>query len=325
MPKVSVIVPAYNYGAYIQQCLESILGQRNFADLELIVVDDGSTDATADIVRGIYDDRLISIRRDRNLGHIATLNEGFARASGKYFTHVGADDFWHEDFLGTVVPFLDRFENVGLVHTNCALVNSLGEVTAERASRTPFTGDFQGNEASWLLFDNYFPPHGTLFRREALGLIGGAYSESMPFSEDWRLWLTIAKGSECQYVDRVLVYYRVHDRNLHTELYRTVRAEQSEIRILDEFFDDPELAPELGRLRGRAYGARYRYYADVYFGGGMMSEVRRCCRLAVRHNPRLIQDTTIWRRYLGSLMHARLYADLKKAYRKIPGGGGVYV
>jgi glycosyltransferase involved in cell wall biosynthesis len=319
VPKISVIVPAFNYGAYIQQCLESILAQRGLADLELVVVDDGSTDTTEDVVRGIRDDRLIYIRREQNLGHIATLNEGFARAGGKYFVHVGADDFWHADFLNTVVPFLDRFENVGLVHTNCALVNSRGEVTAERASRAPFAGDFQGNEAPFLLFENYFPPHGTLFRREALGLIGGGYSELMPFSEDWRLWLAIAKRADCQYVDRMLVYYRVHGRNLHSELHRTIRAEQSEIRILDEFFDDPGLSVQLQRLRRKAYAARYRHYADIYFGGGMMAHVRRCCRLAVSYDPMLITDTTLWRRYLGSMLHAKAYAGLKSGYHNVRG------
>ena len=197
MPKVSVIVPSYNYAEYIGTCIESILGQEGFSDFELIIVDDASRDDSVEVIRRYAaDPRVVFVRHEENQGHIRTINHGFRLARGEYLAHVGSDDYWDPRFLATCVPILDAHAEVGLVHSNCATVEADGSIGEERASNIPVPAGFKGSELVPLLYENYFPPHGTLFRRAGLELIGGEYSLALPYSEDWRLWLAIFFSSE---------------------------------------------------------------------------------------------------------------------------------
>jgi glycosyltransferase involved in cell wall biosynthesis len=313
MPAVSVVVPSYNYAEYIGKCIESILGQRGFSDFELIVVDDASVDGSQEVIRSFDDPRLTLVCHEENQGHIRTINEGFRRSTGRYLVHVGSDDYWDPDFLSSTVRVLEEHPEVGLVHTNYAMVEADGTIASPRAENIPFTGDFKGSELRWLLFENYFPPHGTLFRRSGLELIGGSYSEELPYSEDWRLWLAIGSRSPTYFLDHVLAYYRCHDRNLHTRVLKSGLGEKVEIGILDEFFSRPGLDDEVRELRDQVYAAQYRRYADNYFGIGQMRQCRRCLHIALRHRPSIILERPFLRRYAASLLPLSVHHAVRAA------------
>ncbi|HEX8273652.1 MAG TPA: glycosyltransferase [Longimicrobiaceae bacterium] len=313
MPRVSVVVPAYNYAAYVGACLESVLGQRGFADLEVVVVDDGSTDGTREAVASfLRDPRVVLVAHERNRGHVAAVNAGLRRAGGEYLARVDADDFWDPEFLARTVPVLDAHPGVGMVHTACRLVDAEGRTTSERGADIPYPDGFRGDPLPWLLFDNFVPPAGALFRRGALELIGGAFSEEVPYSEDWRLWLAIARRHPVAFVDAPLAAYRVHGRNLHSALQRTRRAEESERRILDEVFADPLLAPEHRALRGRVYARHARRHADAHFGFGDRAGCLRCLRDALRHDPASLADPGFWKRGLLASLPEPLYRVLRR-------------
>ncbi len=313
MPRVSVVVPSYNYAAYVGTCLASVLGQRGFADLEVVVVDDGSTDGSREVIAAFLDDpRVVLVAHEGNRGHVRAVNEGLRRATGEYVARVDADDFWDPEFLARTVPVLDADPAVGMVHTNYRLVDGDGRVTSARGANIPYADGFRGDPLPWLLFDNYVPPAGALFRRAALELIGGEFSEDVPYSEDWRLWLAVARRHPVAYVDAPLAAYRVHGRNLHSALQRTRRAEEAERRILDEVFADPLLAPEHRVLRGRVYARHARRHADGYFGFGDRAECRRCLRQAVRHNAATVLEAGFWKRYLLASLPEGVYRVLKR-------------
>lgn len=313
MPRVSVVVPSYNYAAYLGECMASVLGQRGFDDLELIVVDDASTDGSREVIGGfLHDPRVVYVQHAGNQGHIRTMNDGFRRARGEYVAHIGADDFWEPELLARTVPVLDASPRVGLVHTNYRLVDGEGRVTSERGTNVPYPDGFQGDPLPWLLFENFIPPVASLFRRGALELIGGEFSEEVPYSEDWRLWLAVARRHPVAYVDAPLASYRVHGRNLHSALQRTRRAEGAERRILDEVFADERLAPEHRALRGRVYARQARRHADAYFGFGDRAECRRCLREAARHDLASLADPGFWKRGLLASLPERLYRVLKR-------------
>lgn len=318
-PKVSVIVPSYNHAGYVGLCIESILGQRGFSDLELIVVDDASTDDSAEVIGRFRDPRLVFHRQETNQGHVRNMNDGFRRASGKYLVHVGSDDYWHPDFLATCVPVLDAHPDVGLVHTNYAMVGPDGTVTQPRANDIPVPGGFRGSELEPLLYGNYFPAAGTLFRREGLELVGGRYDEDLPYGEDWRLWLAIARRWNCHFVDEPLVYYRVHEGNLHTGILRSRAGAASEMRILDEVFADPSLPAEIRRQADRVYATHLQRYADGYFAWGLMQDCRSCLRAAAARDRRALVAPTFWKRYLASLVPRGMYRGVQRTYRKIAG------
>ena len=276
------------------------------------MVDDGSTDGSREVIAAfLADPRVVFVAHERNRGHIRAVNDGLRRATGEYVARVDADDFWDPEFLARTVPVLDAEPAVGLVHTNYRLVDGDGRETSGRGTNIPYADGFRGDALPWLLFDNFIPPAGALFRRGALGLIGGRFSEEVPYSEDWRLWLAVARRHAVAYVDAPLAAYRVHGRNLHSALQRARRAEAAERRILDEVFADAGLAPEHRALRARAYARHARRHADACFGFGDRDECRRLLREAARCSFGSVLEPGFWKRYLLASLPERLYRVLK--------------
>ena len=317
MPKVSVIIASFNYARFLKQCLESVLGQTGFSDFEVIFIDDGSTDNTAEAIRDFSDQRLTYIRHKDNLGHIQSFNEGFLKAKGRYLVCVGADDYWHPQFLSSTVPMLERYPEVGLVHTNYYLIDTQNNMGAAYGENIPFKQDFKGNELNFLLMDNYLVASGTMFRREALNIIGGTFADDILYAEDWRLWLGIGKHYEFYFLNRPLVYYRCHNDNLHSRLSRDRLAEKSEMRILEDFFSGPDLPLGLKQKKQLVYCKHYRHWADVYFGFGMRQDARRCLRIALKVSPKILLRANFWKRYLATFFSEQFYAKLKSSCGKI--------
>ena len=266
MPRVSVVIPSYNYAAYIGACLESVLGQRGFSDFEVVVVDDASTDGSREVIgRFLHDPRVVLVAHEANQGHIATANSGFRRATGELIARIDADDFWDPAFLARTVALLDARTGAWLAHTNYRLVDGAGRVTSERGTNIPYADGFVGDPLPWLLFENFIPPAAAIFRRGALELVGGEFDAAIPFAEDWRLWMAIARRHPFAYVDAPLASYRVHDRNLHSALLRSRAAEAADLAILSEVFADERLAPAILALRCRVLARHARRHAECYF------------------------------------------------------------
>lgn len=315
MAIVSVIVPCYNYARYLGACLESILQQRGFLDFEVILIDDASPDAPEEAVKRFQDPRICFIRHPRNMGHLATVREGFRRATGRYLARLDADDFWHPDFLKTTVSALEGNPEVGLVHTHYALVDAQGRILPERARPIPFRHGYKGSPLPALLLESYLPPVACLFRRECLGSPEAFFEEAVPYSEDWQLCLRVALRHPFYFVDEVLAFYRVHEANLHVSLARSGKAESSEIRILDLLFSDAGFPEEFRIYRRRAYAACYRRLADQYFGFHKPEEARRCYLQALRYRPHLLFTSPLLRRLLATLLPGAAYERVKGLVR----------
>lgn len=140
-PVVSVIVPVYNREKTIGQAIDSVLAQSS-KDFELIIVDDGSTDRTPDLLAG-YGDRLHVVRRERNssLPSVAR-NVGLAQAKGQYIAFLDSDDFWYPEKLAAQTAFMRDHEQVVLSHTFCHVVDEAGNVQCiRREKEMPRDGD----------------------------------------------------------------------------------------------------------------------------------------------------------------------------------------
>src|SRR6202162_5963963 len=108
--KVSVVIPTYNRAYIIGEALESVLTQ-SYLDFEIVVVDDGSTDDTPEIIQAFQDERIRYIRLERNLGCSAAYNSGIAAATGELICFLDSDDIWRPDYLERQVAFLNRYPN----------------------------------------------------------------------------------------------------------------------------------------------------------------------------------------------------------------------
>ena len=153
-PTVSFVVPCHNYGRYLRTCLDAILAQEGGYSFEVIAIDDCSTDDTLAILRE-YEARhprqVRVIAHAVNRGHVYTVNEGFAAATGRYIARVDPDDHQRPNFLARTVPILEQHPEVGLVYADVALIDAAGRITAAHADTHHGGRDCKGNELLELL------------------------------------------------------------------------------------------------------------------------------------------------------------------------------
>lgn len=216
-PKVSVCIPTYNYADLIGQAVESILAQE-FEDFELIVVDDASSDGTADVMRRYTDDpRVRFIQNEVNKGLFANFNYCAELAQGEYLKFLCADDWLDERFLADTVAPLERDESVGLVTTSHVQVAHDGRpVGIEYA---PFKNPAQigKREAIDFLIDWHYVigrPTNVLMRKAAFDRVGGFDAEFAP-TGDLHLWLRILEHYELAAVREPRCFVRMHLEKTH--------------------------------------------------------------------------------------------------------------
>jgi len=192
-PKVSVVIPTYNRASLLGKALESVLSQ-TFQDLEIIVVDDGSTDETPKILNDWRkrEPRLVVLRNEKNLGQRfnfpKVLNRGLKITRGKYVARLDDDDTWEDRTkLAEQVAFLESHPDHVAVGTRMIVVDEAGK---EVYRFLPRESDPEIREAA--LFSKPIAHPTAVFRRDtAIG--AGLYDENFPFAEDWDLWLRLGK------------------------------------------------------------------------------------------------------------------------------------
>jgi glycosyltransferase involved in cell wall biosynthesis len=199
-PLVSVVMPARNESRYVGEAVQSVVEQ-SYGEWELVVVNDGSTDATAEIVRSFADPR-IRVYDQPGLGFVGALNRGLALARGDLIARLDADDIAHPKRLESQVEFLANHPGVGLVGSAAQYLFPEGERVL---SRRP-TGDPALRRA--LLRDNPFVHSSIMLRRSVLHAIGG-YDARYPSDTDYDLWVRVAARFEVANLAEPLVTYRL--------------------------------------------------------------------------------------------------------------------
>lgn len=317
-PLVSFVVPCYNYGRYLRDCLDRIFRQEGGYDFEVIAIDDHSTDDTLAILRGYDDPRLKVIEHEVNRGHIFTVNEGLRAATGKYIVRVDPDDRHHLDFLRRTVPILEAHPEVGLVYGDVSMIDAEGRVT-QQCSDTDHGGkDFKGNELIPLLKKNYICAPTVLARREA-------WMEAWPVPDglafnDWYFNVMLARKWEFYFVSAILADYRVHGSNHHDKVSRDGSEERSVLWVLDRVYAEREEDPSIERAKRSArrsvYASHYLDFATKYFGHGNNANSRRCYLQAIRLRPSLAARPDVLRRLLATFIPRVAYERAKLVLRR---------
>ena len=197
-PRVSVVLCVYNQADYLPEAMGSILGQ-TLTDLELIVVDDGSTDSSPEVVRGFTDPRVRYVRNERNLGHAGSLNRGVALARGRYLAIMDSDDISLPERLARQVDFLDA-------HPDVAMCGSWVETFGARMELRRFPTEPAVLAASLLLSCPFSMPT-VMLRREAM-LPEGFDPRGLAF--DYAYWVEVANRAPVANLPEVLLKYRLH-------------------------------------------------------------------------------------------------------------------
>lgn len=202
MSKVSVIIPCYNLGAYLDEAVDSVLAQ-TFQDFEIIIVNDGSTDEFTNSLLSSYAKPKTRVIRTTNQGLPAARNSGIREATGDYILPLDADDWIGPDYLAKAVQVLDADGQTGIVYC-------YGELFGARSGRIPAPAfSLRGMLLSNLIFCSAF------FRKGDWERVGG-YNPNMRHGfEDWDFWLSILElGRGVHRIPATLFHYRVRDASM---------------------------------------------------------------------------------------------------------------
>ena len=201
---VSVVIPAFNAERFIRQALDSVLAQ-SWHDLEVVVVNDGSTDATREIAASYGEP--VRVADQANAGPSTARNRGIHEAKGQFVAFLDADDLWLPEKLAEQMPLFDD-RRVGLVYCRIRRIDEAGEAVATRQEPK-----LAGQCYYRLLEGNVVATSSAVVRTSCFERAGG-FPTDMKWAEDWHLWLRIARDHELAYVDGPLVLRRTHAASL---------------------------------------------------------------------------------------------------------------
>jgi glycosyltransferase involved in cell wall biosynthesis len=213
-PTVSALVAAYNYEQYVGAAIESALAQDYPPDcLEVIVVDDGSTDATADVVAELIGRHPGRVRlfRQENAGYIPATNHAMAEARGELFAILDADDLWREQKIRRNVELLCSRPALGLVFSDMAVIDSDGRVVEESFVKNRL-GEVPRRALGRLLVENFVTASSIVVRADLRSAFDPIPDE-IPYA-DWWLALNVARVAELDWIREPLALYRLHTANL---------------------------------------------------------------------------------------------------------------
>jgi glycosyltransferase involved in cell wall biosynthesis len=241
-PKVSVIMPSYNYARFLPVSIKSVLSQ-SYSNLELIITDDCSTDESREIVEHWkkLDKRVVPVLHQVNQGLARARNSGLAVCSGEFVALCDADDIWNPGKLEAQMKCFERQPELGLVHSDGAIIDGTGNLTGQRFSAL-YHGKSQ--KASGYLFEtlcerNFLCVPTVILRREAIDYAGG-FEENLRSLEDWVCWAKVSRKYPFHYIDDTLVQYRIHGAGLSSNPKGMAQNRVKAFRfLLDTFSDIP--------------------------------------------------------------------------------------
>ncbi len=287
MPLVSVIIPVYNGEKTIQETIESVLNQ-TFIDLELIVINDGSQDATLKLVERIQDSR-INVFSYPNAGQSTSRNRGIALATGEYISFIDADDLWTPDKLEAQLKALQANPKAAVAYSWTDWIDESSQLLGKGSHNTE-----QGEVFAKLLL-NDFVANGSnvLIRRQALNEVGD-FDASVTPAEDWDMWLRLAVHYEFVAVQSSQILYRISPNSASFNVWQM---ETSSLRVIEKAY---AIAPQsLQHLKRHSLGNRYKYltfkaiegYPDRKKGFAAI----RFLWNAIKNDPSLLRAKVIWK------------------------------
>lgn len=251
---ISIIIPCYNCQNTIEDTILSILNDQSLTNLEIVAVNDCSTDSTI-MVLNRYADRIRIIDKPANEGPSRTRNVGILAAKGEFIAFCDSDDQWEPGKLSMQLKLFADPE-VGLVCTDACIFNDSGIVLRSMAALRPLK---RGQVRSSLLTSNFVVTSSVVVRKAALVEVG-LFDETLRFSEDFDLWLRVSKRYKFNYVPEILVRYRESDKSLSKNIYKM---NDSKISIIDNI------------LKADEFTSRKKVLSDCYFRQGMNFFYRR--------------------------------------------------
>lgn len=298
-PTVSIVVPTYNAEGFIAETLGSVLGQ-DMSDLELVVVDDGSTDRTCEVVRGLGDAR-IRLFTQANRGRCVARNKGLELSRAPFVCFLDHDDVWHPRKLSAQLRVFAAEPDTALVHTDYIVWRA--DESGRFATAASLLPENPGDEldsvnSGWayhhLLVNSFVLTSTAMMRTEAVRAVG-AFDPTLPYSEDWDLWFRLSRQWPFSKLKGRFALYR----QLPTQGSRVYREVDYRMRLLEAAVEKWGIASPNGESFG--WPLIRRQFSAFRAGYGL-----ECLRAGDVTRAR----QSLWRAWVGDPRHVKYLAYL---------------
>ncbi len=291
-PLVSIVIPVYNCESYLSEAIDSVLSQ-DYPRIELIVLDDGSTDASRSVMES-YPESAFIRESHANMGQSATLNKGWAMAKGDILSYLSADDALLPDAIAEAVAQLKANPDAVMVYGDYQLMDSGSNTT-----KHVIAPDFSYRE---MVRDIVVQPGpGVFFRRECFDKLGG-WDVSLRQTPDYEYWLRLALLGRFLHIPLELARFRVHEasQSFHSP---TIEKSDEVIHVLERYFEREEIPPGIHSLKAQAISMAYIVAARFHLRARRGDIFRKRLGAAIALYPMAIFRFRTLRLLLNALKH----------------------
>ncbi len=307
VPTVSVVIPTFNASGYLKDALESAF-QQSFQDLEILVIDDGSTDDTAAVV-GSFGSRVRFFQQE-HAGPSRARNRGISEALGSYIAFLDADDIWLPQKLEKQLSLFEADPSLGLVTTGHQMFDEGGIYEPTWDKRADLFGDRNVARAIFIKSNVATP---TVMVPQSVLVDVGVFEEEIDIGEDDNLWIRIASKYKVGLVDDILVRCRRREGSLTKDEARLLRDVRKNISFLCERY--PHVWTEIEDAVPEKLSRYYLALGYHHFHLEEFPEARAALRTAVSKRPR---NATAWAYLLLTHLPTALVRKLRKVKRGLP-------
>lgn len=323
-PVVSVCIPTWNRSELLGQAIDSVLSQ-SWRDFELLIVDNMSTDKTEQVVKQFNDPRIVFVKNDKHVGIAENWDRCLGYSKGRYIAFLPDDDLMERDNLKEKVAFLDKFPQVGLVHSRYHAIDLLGRLI--KSSMGKFELSDQHADLIWpscealerLIECNVIHESTTMFRRVCWATVGGIRKE-VDFSLDWEYWMRIATAFDIGFLAKPLIRWRVHSQSNTSQ--NVICDGKPTINRLSHRLLALRMVEQYSRSQGHMLRSKisaqvaqiiYETGSDILEATNACKEVRRDVLITCIWYPRLLVD----RRVVSVLLKSLLPPWVLKLLRRV--------
>jgi len=252
-PEISVVIPLYNREEYIVETLNSILKQ-NFYDFELILINDGSTDRSEEIVKPFLKDKRVKYIYHKNIGEVETVNKGWALANGKYFTQINSDDPILPGLFTEMVKAMNQNPKMLVAYSDFNIIDKNGKLVNKIKNSE---WDFKN---ALTTFSCFAAAPGAFIRRSAFKDLVKLKDKRFRYISDVKMYWNMSLRGPFLYIPQTLSTWRSHGKGISNERYKSI----PEIEILfHEFFSKPDIPKEIFKYKNLTRLAICRYIISL--------------------------------------------------------------